>query len=610
MLMTVLLLLPSTALALGAVHVQVFAAMEVAIFGVGAAWMARVASGLQPWTRADTSLRWLVAAVLAVPVLIACQLAPMPPALLARLAPASYEAYSAGLPGWPEHPAYSWIRRADTLSPNHYFLPTSDEVSQGALVPFGPARPALRSAAAGVQAGAWMPVSVAPLLTAPALLKVFAYSTVFLFLVLYPFSAKQERHLAGGMVRIVLITGLLISLVGLAEQVHSNGRPLWIFRPYEWPQGSPWGVRVYGPFANPDHYADYLAMVWPFALAGVLLPGAAGEVKERMALPILSGAIGLAILAALIVTGSRGGWLAAAAATTMVLAFVRARRVGRRPGLLAVSRSRGGLLTTGAIVATSLCVVLAFTNNSSRSEADRRFASVMNSGSFAGRTLPAVDSIAMIAQSPLLGIGLGAWPEIYPKYASPPWSSQYMNAAHNEYVQWTAEVGCLGCLLAAAVLYLVIVQARIALPGLSFQRFPAAIACTGALAGIAAHSLFDFPLRIPANALMATACLGVVLRLCSPQINDRELPAKPALAQRAVAVLAVILFLVAIGAALAQPVVPYPFDLLPPASAARSSRANPCVSDPAAPPSGLGHDDRQWEWCGDQEPGDSGGAEA
>jgi O-antigen ligase/tetratricopeptide (TPR) repeat protein len=567
MLFSVLLLLPLTALALGAVQAPIFTAMELVIFGAGAAWTAHVALGLQRLTRANAHLGWLGAAVLAVPALIACQLVPMPPALLAHLAPASYAAYKAGLPGWPEDSAYSWIKQAGELSPSSYFPPTSDEVSHGALVPFEPAGPPVRPLTAGIKAGAWMPVSVAPLLTAPALLKVIAYSTVFLVLVLYPFSARQERLLAGGMVSAALLTGLMISLVGLAEQVHSNGKPLWLFSPYEWPHGSPWGLRVYGSFANPDHYADYLAMAWPFALIGLLLPGAAGEAEDRMALPIISGAVGLAILAALIVTGSRGGWLAAAVATMVVLLLMRSRPVERRPSLLAMKRSRPRLLMAGFAVTAGLCLVLAFTNTSNRGDADRRLASAMNTGGYASRGVPAMDSIAMIRQSPLLGIGLGAWPEIYPKYASPPWVSQYMNAAHNEYIQWTAETGSLGSLLAVAVLYLAIGRVRIALPGLSFRRFPAAIACAGALGGIAAHSFFDFPLRLPANALFAAACLGIVLRLCSPETNDRGSASQPGLAERAGAGFILVLFLVAIAASLAQPQVPYPFDLSPPASA-------------------------------------------
>ncbi|MGA2411902.1 MAG: hypothetical protein ABSG46_16145, partial [Candidatus Binataceae bacterium] len=329
---TALLLLPFTALSLGAVHAPAFAVMEVVIFGLGAVWMGLAAFGFQRLTRSDTRLRWLAAAVVAVPVLLAAQLVPMPPALLARLAPASYEAYAAGLPGWPDGPAYGWIERADTLSPRHYFLPTPDEVSEGALVPFTPAGPAPPTAA-GIKAGAWMPVSVAPLLTGPALLKLAAYSTVFVLLVLYPFSSQQERRLARSMMKAVLITGVAISLVGLAEQLHSNGKPLWIFNPYEWPHGSPWGVRIYGPFANPDHYAGYLAMVWPFALAGVLIPNRNRASKEPIALPILSASIGLASLAALIVTGSRGGWLAAAVATAVVLSLMQARPIERRPGL-------------------------------------------------------------------------------------------------------------------------------------------------------------------------------------------------------------------------------------------------------------------------------------
>src|SRR6202034_2118437 len=83
----------------------------------------------------------------------------------------------------------------------------------------------------------------------------------------------------------------------------------WIFTPYSFKGQSVWGMRAFGPFANPDHYACFLAMLLPPALAGVIFPQVLGKVRERAAVPILFGVVTVVIIAALLATASRGGML-------------------------------------------------------------------------------------------------------------------------------------------------------------------------------------------------------------------------------------------------------------------------------------------------------------
>ena len=570
MIWIILLLLPLTALLMGAVHPWMAAIMELTAFALAGLWMARVSLGLMPLTLQDRRIRPLMLAVFALMALVAFQLLPLPPSVLKMIAPASYQAYRTGLPGWPEHAAYSWLADRQTLrAQTTYALPTASEVHKGARVPFAPTSPDELSPEQLVQKlsvapGAWMPISVAPRLTAPALLKLMAYSAIFLLLIFYPFTTAQESRLYKGLVRTLLVTGLMVSLVGLSQPILSNGKPLWIFDPYEFVGPHTWGNRVFGPFANPDHYADYLAMLWPFALCGMLFPDVLGEVKDKFAVPMLSATVGLLILAALAATASRGGWFAAATGTLTVIALARRLPLTRRPALFSPSHRGGRFIAICAIGLGVICLALLLTSNSSRSEAGTRLAAAFTHDSLWQRTAPARDSGAMIAGSPLAGIGLGAWPEIYPRYASPPWSRLFMDATHDEYVQFVAEVGLLGLLPVAIAMWLTIRVIAPALIHLPSNRFGQAAACIAALTAIAVHSLIDFPLRVPANALLAAVLLAILTRLCSREVSQPS----EVLGFAARGTAAVILGPIAAATfgVFTQPFVPYPFDLQRPNS--------------------------------------------
>lgn len=564
MLWPIIFLIPFSALALGGVHPWAFGLAELISFVLVALWMVRVVTGRVAPAAERKGLTALAALALGLASLVALQLLPLPPPVLRVISPATYKLDSDGLPGWPSKAAYAW---AATLPPQsgteRYLLPTPDEAKAGTAVPF--ARPV--GAASGtvvaepLRAGAWLPVSVAPPMTRVGLLKLLMYCALGLWILFYPLNREQEVRLYKNVVRTVLATGLVISLVGLAEHLFSNGKVLWIFSPYDWRGAGAWGARCYGPFANPDHFADYLAMVWPFALCGLLFPSLLGKVRDKIAVPLLCGTVALVVLAALLATGSRGGWSAAAVASAVVFGFAARLPQDSQP---AIFRSRTGawrLVVVGGALAVAIFLASLFASSASRSEADTRLNLALHQDSIWERSQIARNSFPMIAQFPLFGVGLGAWPDIYPKYAPPPWDGIFWNAVHNEYVQFAAEVGLLGVVLGAGFIVIAGLRIRTGIMTLGPELFPIATACAAALAAIAIHSLLDFPLRIPANALLATICLAVLVRMCAKVRPRTEQSSSVGLRQKAAAVGILALCAVAIIATIRQQRRPFPYDL-------------------------------------------------
>src|ERR1700732_4942523 len=149
------------------------------------------------------------------------------------------------------------------------------------------------------------------------MLKDLAYAALFLLIALYPFGAdgdaQAEERFCRAIFGMLLAMGFVVAFLGLMNWASWNGKILWFFVPLDW-QGPPlpFALRATGPFANPDHFANYLAMILPLALVAALLridlvPRASASLV-RMA----SMAVAFMVLCAIVLSLSRGGWISSA----------------------------------------------------------------------------------------------------------------------------------------------------------------------------------------------------------------------------------------------------------------------------------------------------------
>ena len=137
------------------------------------------------------------------------------------------------------------------------------------------------------------------------------------------------------------------------------------------------------------------------------------------------------------------------------------------------------------------------------------------------------DTLRLAASSPLLGHGLGAFHDAYPRFKRGHGILR-VEHAENDYLETLAETGALGLGLALAGLALVFVSAGRA-PGPE----PSAVVhgvrqgAVAALAALAVHSLVDFNLRIPSNAALAAlvAAAAVAAAGARPRPLSRPLAA-------------------------------------------------------------------------------------
>jgi O-antigen ligase/tetratricopeptide (TPR) repeat protein len=489
--------------------------------------------------------------------LVTLQLAPLAPSIEAVVSPSTFQLYQNSLPGWPDRAIDGKFPRPTPHPGGLALLPTSEEVAAGASVPFvqiGQQSGSPPGRRLFVETGSWplwRSLSIDNTLTEPALLKLVAYLCFFLLIVSHSSGEDDELKLARKLLGAALLAGILTATIALVGRIFPNGKVLWVFTPYDWLRGSPWGSRATGPFANPDHLADYLILVLPIALAGFLMPAAIFR-RRRANGQLLCAAAAILAASALLLSASRGGW-AGALVGFAVLAGLWPQGEGQHR----MPRAAG--IAARASLGIFALIVLLVVGPSGRTQADMRLEEAVAQDSVVSRLQNAKVSLAIVRDFPIFGIGLGCWPEVFPRYSAPPWSSIFWNAVHNDYAQLATETGLLGFGLFAWFL------------GAAFSRIWRAVRLTkpesrvlvaACLAGISAagvQEFVDFPLQIPANALLLTVLLGVAVH----QSEHKSSPPADAggIRRRLRSGLWLVPIMVLIGAAITQEKVPYPYNL-------------------------------------------------
>jgi hypothetical protein len=152
-------------------------------------------------------------------------------------------------------------------------------------------------------------------------------------------------------------------------------------------------------------------------------------------------------------------------------------------------------------------------------EADRLQAK--SSRSVAVRTIFWRNTLVMIWEQPVLGVGLNNWRVAYPAATlqgvpDPTLASRSPERTHNDLLQIWAELGTVGLLLALAVVGLFLREAWRGLARVSSRdERVMVIGALAALGAIGVDSLFSFPLDREVPPLFGAVLVGVVLRVIS-----------------------------------------------------------------------------------------------
>ncbi len=301
------------------------------------------------------------------------------------------------------------------------------------------------------------------------------------------------------LVTIQVVWGTGLALLGLANRW--GGRMLVPWFPADFAV-----ERLVSTFVNPNHQALYLEMTFFLAL-GLLLRPAAGSRPDAEGRPkprpghALSAALlvgGLLVLGSAIgLTVSRGGFLGLAVGLLAVCAVGLWGGVGRRTALPAMT-------VVVALIGAGLWIGMDQINERLSRAGRDAFADV--------RLIVWERTLALVGDAPVLGTGLGTYEDAFPLHRPPGIQSQLViDHAHNDYLELAVELGLPGLVVAGwALLGLV----AFVLPRWRARHDPFVRGLTlgglGAVAAVAAHSVLDFGLHMPANAVLAVTVAALL----------------------------------------------------------------------------------------------------
>ncbi len=348
----------------------------------------------------------------------------------------------------------------------------------------------------------WFVFSPAKCLTGAELANILTYVAVY-YLVINNVRTKAQMHIV---VAALILSGLLVASMGLIQSsgyLLSASRMKFdyainLVRPKQY-----WG-RIGGTFVCPNHFAGYMEMIVPFALAYILFS------RIPLGRKILVAFCGLVMTIGLLLSISRGGW--AAFAVSVLFLFAVAAREKKVPMVARILPLLVVVLSVGIVFTRSTHVQKRFAQSFSEKE----------DSSYLKRAHIWIDTMSLVRDNLLVGTGPGTFDLAFREYRRP----SFLLAAgytHNDYLHALADYGIIGF---AALLYGIIVFLRkMWTTSRKLKRSTDKALCYGVLGAVVAllvHSIVDFNMHIPSNAMTIAAIVGIgmCIRQYRLHLND------------------------------------------------------------------------------------------
>jgi len=295
---------------------------------------------------------------------------------------------------------------------------------------------------------------------------------ILLFLAVQAFYTLQDWR---GFVWFGMGFGFVVSLFGVLQHLTFNGRLYW-FRVMHY------GGIPFGPYVNRNHFAGFVELILPLTLVPLVL----GKVR-RERLPVVA-LFAVVPTGGLFLSASRGGIVSLGVELAVLAVVILLRRtLGKH------------LLAGGAVLLAAVLMVVWL----GVGQILQRFSSLQSLEVSVGkRASMRRDTWRIFLDHPLAGTGLGTLQIVYPPYESL-YDGKIVNHTHNDYLEALAETGLLGGLCCAWFLG-VLLTASLRRVRQLHQSFAGALQLSGfvACAGFLTHSLVDFNLHIPSNAIL------------------------------------------------------------------------------------------------------------
>lgn len=323
-------------------------------------------------------------------------------------------------------------------------------------------------------------ISVYPFATEKGLSHLFVYAMAFSIPAFGMINGKERIYTP---IKILSFCGFALALFGIIQFATWNGKIYW-FR--ELTQGG----SPFGPFVNRNHFAGFVGMIIPLSLGIAFM---SRTIEKKVMYAFLSVVMAIALFFSL----SRGGIISFLGGIVIFSLVVFTKTLSKKR-----------LIPVFFFLAV-LAVYLFFLGMSPVIE---RFASTEVSNE--QRLVAWQGVISAFKDYPLFGSGLGTFEYVFKVY-KPGGLYLLWDHAHNDYLELLLEVGIIGVVIAGLFFFFVI--KAIIKADLSDRRIYLKAGFLGSITTIVIHSVFDFNLQIPSNAMLFFLMLGMAAAMTKEQ---------------------------------------------------------------------------------------------
>ena len=352
-------------------------------------------------------------------------------------------------------------------------------------------------------------------LTKTAFLKVLCYVALYACLVN---TITSRRQIVRVLIVVVLI-GFGVSFLGLLQRISGTRKVFWLIPAR--------GSRFMAAFINENHFAGYMELVIPLAIAFMLRQllriresGWRGILaSEDLHKAILFGFLAILMIVSVAISQSRGGLIGLVGSLVAIAILLLSRRLHRRRAWVIVP-----LLTLSFLT-------LVWLGLSDLLKTWGTFGDIPADSSFKRRLEISEQTWKASQDYPVWGSGLGTFETVYPAYGTLGYRQitrdrgRLITAPHaeNDYVQTLLEVGWVGfgiCLVGLVLFFVIAIRTY-----LTRHRRSISMPAMGAAASVFAicvHSVCDFNLRIDANVFLLVTIVAMVVSLSRVERGGRR----------------------------------------------------------------------------------------
>ena len=317
------------------------------------------------------------------------------------------------------------------------------------------------------------------------LLRLLNLALIFYIVVNFIRSEAQIKRLLA----VIVAIGTGIALFGILQYLGVMQRSWWSSAEF-----------LSATFVNHNHFAGFIGLIIPLSIGMILSEKNTG----KKLLYIYSFLI---LSAAVLLSMSRGGWLSLGISMFFMLVVISRKGKARFVSFILILSA----IALGVFIFKAVDLPVLLERVSSYKELD-----------FSGRLSIWEGTAGMIKDNWVFGTGPGTFIHNFPGYR-PLGLNRLINYAHNDYLEVFSDMGIFGLGLMIFTIVSIIKKglSTYSVAKSSFKKWISLSLATGVLC-MAIHSIGDFNLRIPSNAILFTIFSGLLFSIYSKR--EKECP--------------------------------------------------------------------------------------